>query len=268
MTNPIIGFNHLVETRYGPMLCNRNDYYIGGSLATYGEYSQGEAEMFSQLVGPGHVVIEAGANIGTHTILLARLVGEQGSIFAFEPQRIVFQTLCANLALNQCINVIARQQGLGQHSNRMVVPQVDPRIQNNFGGLPLLPNGPGETVDVVQIDSLGLPRCDLIKVDVEGMEEQVVRGSLETIDKFRPNLYLENDRAEKSASLLRLLQSLDYRIWWHLPPLFNPDNYAKNTTNIFGSILSVNILCLPAEFARPVSDLREIKDADERWDQL
>ena len=259
-------FNHLVETRYGLMLCNRNDYYIGGSLAAYGEYSQGEAAMFAQLLAAGQLVVEAGANIGTHTIHLARLVGERGAVYAFEPQRIVFQTLCANIALNQCINVVARQQGVGQQAGRMIVPEVDPRVQNNFGGIPLLLDGPGEKVDVVRIDDLELPRCDFIKVDVEGMEEEVILGASATIAEFRPSLYIENDRVDKSAALLGLLLSLGYRLWWHLPPLFNPDNYAKNATNIFGSAVSVNILCLPAEFPRSVADLREIKHADDRWD--
>lgn len=260
-------FNRLVQTRYGPLLYNRFDKYVGGSLAAYGEFSAGEAAMFAQLVGAGQVVVEAGANIGAHTIHLAKLVGEAGAVYAFEPQRIVFQTLCANLALNQLVNVVARQQGLGRQCGEMVLPNVDPRVENNFGGLSLLVGGQGERVGIVTIDSLALSRCDLIKVDVEGMEEEVMAGAVGTIAKFRPLLYLENDRAEKSAALIGFLQSLNYRIWWHLSPLFNPDNFAKNSQNIFGGIVSINILCQPAESARAVAGLREIKDANERWNQ-
>jgi FkbM family methyltransferase len=223
--------------------------------------------MFAQLVTTGQVVIEAGANIGAHTIHLAKLVGEQGAVFAFEPQRIVFQTLCANLALNQLVNVVARQQGVGRQLGEMVLPNVDPRVENNFGGLSLLSEGAGEKVGIVTIDSLGLSRCDLIKVDVEGMEEEVVAGAVNTISKFRPLMYLENDRAEKSASLIRYLQSLNYRIWWHLSPLFNPNNFAKNSENIFGGTVSINILCQPAESARPVAGLREVLDANDTWNQ-
>jgi FkbM family methyltransferase len=195
------------------------------------------------------------------------LVGEQGAVFAFEPQRIVFQTLCANIALNQLVNVVARQQGLGRQFGEMVLPNVDPRVENNFGGMSLLSDGVGEKVGIATIDSLGLQRCNLIKVDVEGMEEEVIAGAVNTIAKFRPLLYLENDRVEKSASLIRFLQSLNYRVWWHITPLFNPDNFAKNSNNIFGGVVSINILCQPAELARPVAGLREILDADDRWDQ-
>ncbi len=268
MPNSIIQFNQLTQTRYGPLLYNRFDKYVGGSIAAYGEFSEGEAAMFSQLVGFGHLVVEAGANIGAHKVHLAKLVGEQGAVFAFEPQRIVFQTLCANIALNQLVNVVTCQQGLGRQFGEMVLPNVDPRLENNFGGLSLLTEGDGEKVGIVTIDSLGLQRCNLIKVDVEGMEEEVISGAVNTIAKFRPILYLENDRAEKSASLIRFLQSLNYRVWWHLSPLFNPDNFAKNSQNIFGGVVSTNILCQPAESARPVAGLREILDENDRWDKL
>jgi FkbM family methyltransferase len=258
-------FNQLVQTRHGPMLYNRHDRYVGGSLAAYGEFSEGEAAMFRQLVGPGNYVIEAGANIGAHTVQLSRLVGDAGRVIAFEPQRLVFQALCANLALNQCVNVEAWQQGLGESAGQMLAPAVDPRLDNNFGGLSLQAYGTGEPVQVTTIDELELPRCDFIKADVEGMEQAVVEGARKTIASFRPLLYLENDREDKSPDLIRLLQSLDYRLWWHTPPLFNPHNFANNAENHFGGILSINILCQPVERAKPVSGMREITGPGDSW---
>ena len=258
-------FNVLVNTRQGPMLVNRNDRYVGQSLIAYGEFSEGEAQMFRQLAGSGDVVVEAGSNIGAHTLLLSRLVGAGGVIYAFEPQRIVFQTLCGNLALNQCLNVVARQQGLGSGAGQMVLPGVDPRQVNNFGGLSLLAQGPGEKVDIASIDSLGLQACRLIKADVEGMEADVLLGAKETLARCRPLLYLENDRAEKSPALIGLILDLGYRLWWHVTPLYNPDNFLKNPSNQFGSTVSINLLCQPAEAARPVDAMREIKSPADTW---
>ena len=258
-------FNVLVNTRQGPMLVNRNDRYVGQSLIAYGEFSEGEAQMFRQLAGSGDVVVEAGSNIGAHTLLLSRLVGAGGVIYAFEPQRIVFQTLCGNLALNQCLNVVARQQGLGSGAGQMVLPGVDPRQVNNFGGLSLLAQGPGEKVDIATIDSLGLQACRLIKADVEGMEADVLLGAKETLARCRPLLYLENDRAEKSPALIGLILDLGYRLWWHVTPLYNPDNFLKNPSNQFGSTVSINLLCQPAEAARPVDAMREIKSPADTW---
>ncbi len=258
-------FNILVNTRLGPMLVNRNDRYVGQSLIAYGELCEGEAAMFRQLLGLGGVVIEAGANIGAHTVLLSRLVGESGVVFAYEPQRVVFQTLCGNLALSQCLNVVARQQGVGCEAGEMTQPSVDPRQTNNFGGLSLLAEGVGEKVAIATIDSLGLAHCRLIKADVEGMEVEVLAGAQETIRRCRPILYLENDRADQSAGLISMVLDMGYRLWWHVVPLFNPDNFAKNPDSIFGGTVSINMLCQPAESARPVAGLREVTSPQDSW---
>lgn len=263
-----MNFNQFVQTLHGPLLCNRNDKYVGASLIHYGEFSEGEAALFRQLVGNGDVIVEAGSNIGAHTVQLSRQIGEQGVLHAFEPQRIVFQTLCANLAINECLNVITRQQGVGHSAGEMVVPNVDPRLPNNFGGLQLLNSGAGECVDIVSIDSLGLTRCNFIKADVEGMEEAVIAGATQTIQQHRPILYLENDRREKSPALLQRVMSLGYRIWWHTPPLFNPNNFSRNSANLFNGLVSVNILCLAKEQDRPVAGLREVLSPQAHWQDI
>jgi len=242
------------------MLANRYDQYVGRSIFNYGEYSEGESTLFRQLVGAGDGVVEAGANIGAHTLLLAQLVGEGGLVFAYEPQRIVFQTLCANLALGQCRNVIARQQGLGREAGEMIVAAADPRLPCNFGGLSLIKAGPGEKIAIQTIDSLELERCALIKADVEGMEAEVLLGATQTVQRCRPVLYLENDRVDRAVELIGLVLGMQYRLWWHITPLFNPDNFAQNPVNIFGNILSINMLCLPAESPRVVEGLYEIKN--------
>lgn len=57
-------FNIVRQCRHGLMVFNRHDQFIGKSLKVYGEYSEGEYEVFSQVVKPGDTVIEAGANLG------------------------------------------------------------------------------------------------------------------------------------------------------------------------------------------------------------
>lgn len=260
-------FNLVVQTRFGPMIVNRYDRYVGQSLILYGEFSEGESALFKQVLKAGDVVVEAGANIGAHTIALSRLVGPQGRVFAFEPMRIVFQTLCGNVALGQCTNVIARQEGLANKPGRMLAPSPDPSKANNFGGLSLMDQGSGEEVTVATLDSLSLKRCALLKADVEGMELAVLDGARETIARCRPVLYLENDRQEKSGALIERVLSLGYRAWWHTPPLFNPGNFNRNPVNQFAGIVSVNMLCQPIESARPVEAMVEIRDAADWWIQ-
>lgn len=259
------GFNELSLCNTGPMVYNKHDIYVGGSLHKYGEFSVAEQEVFAQVVRPGSVVVEAGANIGAHTVPLSRLVGPQGQLHAFEPQRIVFQTLCANLALNQCTNVFAKQAGVGAENGSIVVPFSDPAERNNFGGISLVGVTAGETVPLVTLDSLDLPMCHLLKVDVEGMEVEVLKGGAETIANYRPLMFLENDREGRSEELLDLVDRLGYRAYWHLARLFNPANFAGEAENIFQNIVSVNILCLPKESQLAVSGLRPVTSSKDTW---
>ena len=62
------GFNEMALCRTGPMVYNKNDVYVGGSLSKYGEFSVAEQMVFRQLVREGMLVAEIGANIGAHTI--------------------------------------------------------------------------------------------------------------------------------------------------------------------------------------------------------
>ena len=73
-----------VETRHGIFTIFNEDELVGLSLATYGEYSEGEVEVFRKVLKPGDVAIDIGANIGALTIPMARLVGETGRVYAFE----------------------------------------------------------------------------------------------------------------------------------------------------------------------------------------
>jgi FkbM family methyltransferase len=237
-------FNKLKQCRHGQMLYNINDQYIGRSLDLYGEFSEGEIDLFKQLGKPGQVIVEVGSNVGAHTVSLAQLVGITGRVLAFEPQRLVFQTLCANLALNNIVNVLAFQQAVGSAPGEIVVPLLDWRREQNFGGLALGQYSEGERVPVVTIDSFNLQRCDFIKVDVEGMEMDVLKGATQTIARTRPFLYVENDRREKAAELVRYIDSLGYDMFWHAAPLYNPDNFRQNAENVFGQIVSLNMFCV------------------------
>ncbi len=263
------GFNHLVEARHGYVLYNVNDRYIGRSVEHYGEWSPGESALFGQFCRPGHYVVDIGANIGTHTLAFARLVGERGRVFAFEPQRVVAQVLAANVALNSLTNVHTYHLGVGAKDGTLWLADIDYSRGGNFGGVSLdavaRPQGdprPKYRVAVVRLDDFyDQPRLDLIKIDVEGMEADVLRGAGGLIQQHKPVIYAENDRPEKSPELIGLIRSHGYRLFWHHPPLHAPDNFAGSTTNIFERrIVSFNMLCVPASANVHVRGMEEITD--------
>ena len=239
-------FNAVAECRHGLMVFNVNDRYIGRALEVYGEYMQAEVELFEHVIAPGDTVIDAGANIGAHTLYFSKRVGDEGRVHAFEPQRIVFQTLCANVALNSALNVFAYQAALGASAGEIVVDIPDYTRENNFGGMPLGEWQSGERAPVTTIDALALDRCDFVKIDVEGMEQAAIDGARRTLERLRPVLYVENDRPEHAAALVALIRSLGYSLHWHVPPYFNSANFNGVAENQFGNIAARNMLCMPA----------------------
>jgi FkbM family methyltransferase len=256
--------NRVKRCRHGLMLYNRLDAYIGRSFDLYGEFSEGETAVFAQIVPKGGIVLDVGANIGAHTIPMARMVGEAGRVVAIEPQRIIHQMLCANVALNALTNVSAIWAGAGQESGTMRVPPINYAAEENFGGVSLANGEQGEIVQILRLDSLQLPACHFIKIDVEGMEAEVIAGARRLLERWRPILYVENDREDKSKHLVSELLSLKYRLYWHITPLFREDNFYRSTTNIFGHMGSFNMLCVPQENPSVMNGFQEIKSPDER----
>jgi len=243
---PTVPEVHIRKCRHGLMAFFPHDFYLGGALERYGEYAEEESKLLLSYINEGDFVVEVGANIGCHTVALARKVGNAGRVLAFEPQRIIFQMLCANLSINALWNVMAERVALGEAPGVLQVPPVDYASPGNFGGVALGTVG-AEPVQVVKLDAYALARCNLLKIDVEGMELEVLRGAVDTITRTRPILYVENDRQEKSAALVAFLRALNYDLYWHLPPLFSPDNWQANQVNDFGGVVSANMLCLPHE---------------------
>lgn len=255
----------LKQCRHGNMLFLSSDQYIGRSLDLYGEFSELEGALFEQLLMPGDVVVEAGANIGAHTVHLSKLVGMYGKLYAFEPQRIIFQMLCANIALNNLPNVYVHQVGLGHTPGSLHVPSLNYGGNGNFGGISLTEKCIGEKVQVHTLDELGLTSLKLFKIDVEGMERDVLEGAKQTISRQRPFIYVENDRKDKSAALIQYLDSLGYEMYWHMPPLYNPENYAGNHKNVFPGIVSINLLCLPQELSYSMHGFRKVSGHTDWW---
>jgi FkbM family methyltransferase len=244
------GLYQLVEGRHGRFLTNPQDMYIGRSLLTYGEFSEAECKLLCTLTPANGVVIEAGANIGAFTVPVAKKAGIGGMVYAFEPQVLIHQLLCANLALNLAHNVQAFNAACGAEPDWINVTRVDPAREVNFGGLSLdrLDRANGARVRIERLDEvLDPPRLDLIKADVEGMECAVLEGARGLIAAHRPVIYAEAHHPEDAPALIRLLQEMDYRLWWHLPRMFSADNFAGVAENLFGVITSKNILAMPSE---------------------
>jgi FkbM family methyltransferase len=268
----IFGSDHLnykiVRARHGWILANPNDMYIGQALLEYGEYNELEAEVLHQsLFRPGRIV-EVGANMGSHTVGLAKAAAARGvTMEVFEPQPVIFQNLCANLALNGLLNVRAWPFACGDEAGTVSFAEQDYGHWGNFGGVEMshAQASPGRvSVPCVRLDDvLGEKAVALIKIDTEGFELAVLRGADNTLKRWRPILYVENDRVAQSKALIEWLWSREYRLFWHIPLLFNPNNFFGQMTNRFANVASFNMLCVSKELNINVPG-NEIVDSSQR----
>ena len=264
---PVVAPYELTETRHGTMLVNRNDYFMGQSLLVYGECSELELMFLLALAKRPGLVVEVGANMGIHTIPLAAALAKEGRmLYALEPQPIIFQQLCANLALNGLTNVRAFPYACGRQNGALMFDIPDYKKPGNFGATRLQAvdetSSSREVVQCVRLDDLlGQALVGLLKVDVEGFELDVLKGCEDILGRCHPFLYVENDQVDKSPALIQWLFDHDYRLWWHVPPLFNPSNYRGVADNRYGEIRSVNMFGMRKGGPAQMGGMTEILDA-------
>jgi FkbM family methyltransferase len=139
--------------------------------------------------GKTGIVLDIGANLGTYTIPLAAR-NPHLEIISFEPQQAIYYQLCGNIALNSLENVTAYNIAVGDKEETIELAMPDYTKEDNIGGFSLDPFVKSKTpttvgkvrpVDVITIDSMNLDFVQMIKIDVEGLEINVLKGAHETI---------------------------------------------------------------------------------------
>ncbi len=233
------------ECRYGKMHYYANDHYIGRALELYGEYSQSEADLLRRVLKPGDVVIEAGANIGGLTVAIADIVGPQGFVYAYEPQPEYQAMLAKNVRARP--RVFPIDLALGERQTREHIElQPIPLDVTHAPGWPIV-GANSLRCGLLSIDYFEWDRVTLIKLDCDGPEHDILKGAEKTIERYRPLLYVEYDKPAAYPDMIPWIQARGYRIYQHVAPLFNPNNFAGNPVNVFGSLVSSMLLCVPQE---------------------
>ncbi len=168
------------------------------------------------------LILDVGANLGAFSIPIAqKIAAGGGAIFAFEPQRIVYYQLCGNIFLNRLDNVHAFNVAIGSAAGEIDIPDLQYANCENVGGFTLSELaktvykveeiGGSNIVQIQCLDALKLPRApDLIKVDVEGFELEVLKGSRHLLsDSGFPPMLLEASTQFHVEQRHRVLQWLE-----------------------------------------------------------
>jgi len=197
----------ILATKFGDRFNVDLSSFLEWQLWVFGAYEEHLAELFRHLIRPGDRCIDVGANIGVHTIRLAKLVGTQGEVIALEPDEELAHRISVNLALNYLTNVQIIQAAASERGGDSVMLHRPDAQDSNKGRASLLPHsyltGSKAKVATTSIDDIAHGPVALIKIDVEGFEAPVVAGATRTIDTFLPSIIFEYD----SDMLLNGLQS-------------------------------------------------------------
>jgi FkbM family methyltransferase len=231
----------LAASAHGPLIVNRLDHFPGGENPAHGlglrvletaayepeeiALTLGLLQLRRQHFGDGVVAIDCGANIGVHTIEWAKAMTGWGTVLAIEAQERLFYALAGNIALNNCFNARAMHAAAAAADGMMRTPVPDYQRPSLFASVELRPRADhqfiGQTLDyerntaeirTVALDGLGLVRVDLIKLDIEGMEQEALAGARRLIAAHRPILIVEWFKSPK-AELRSRLEEAGYRVF-------------------------------------------------------
>ncbi len=234
----------LASTDHGTLIVNRMDYHmvdantgygVGYMLLETGRYEPQEGSVALQLLGyrrrhfgDGVIAVDCGANIGVHTVEWAKGMTGWGQVLAIEAQERIFYALAGNITINNCFNARAFHAAVGAELGTLRIPVPDYRKPASFGSLELKASDEAEfigqpidysernlvEVRAITLDSLNLPRLDLLKIDVERMELDVLRGAERTIAQHLPIIIVESLKVSDDA-IAAVLASHGYR-WYKL----------------------------------------------------
>jgi len=163
---------------------------IDGHIATYGIYEHRLLRLLESLIPANAVMLDIGANIGNHALYLAR---ECSAVHCFEPNPRAYARLERNIALNKAANIQVHRFGLGSRDETATFHE---NASGNLGASGFRSSeGERRELPIRNADDavaeLGLSRIDLVKIDVEGMEPEVLSGLSKTIATFRPIIAFE-----------------------------------------------------------------------------
>lgn len=164
-----------------------HDLCIAPTVKAYGCWEAAMSVMALRMIKAGQTVVDIGANVGYYTILFSQIVGENGTVYSFEPEPQNFKNLYAASILNGCENVVCLEQAVGSMEGELTL-YLSP---NNLGDhrLTEVEGRVSHIVPVTTLDSVcGDKHVDFIKIDTQGYELNVLRGMHRVVDKNREHL--------------------------------------------------------------------------------
>lgn len=219
-----------INTQFGKIVININDQFIGKSFLNQKYWGLQDIEIISKIIEfkckkkNKIVFYDVGANIGTHSIALSNIFKNKIVIRAFEAQSNIYEMFNQSIKINNLNNIELYHNAVSDKNDEIIrIDLPDYSKQNNFGGLELLK--PFQNSDNAQMQKSGIfeeiksikldifnEEVDFIKIDVEGMENLVLKGSKNLIVNHRPFLFMELLKS-KLEDVTEFFKDKDYNIY-------------------------------------------------------
>jgi FkbM family methyltransferase len=236
-------------TRRGMMTFFRNDRgALTQALQAYGEWAEHEIAFCSHFLRSGDTVLDVGAYIGTHALAFAERVGPGGHVYSFEAQPASFALLVRNLAAVAHVTTVHAAVTDPLAGGSIPLDAIDVAEPRSYGSAAI---GDASAklhpirIPATTLDALDLPSCALVKIDVEGMENQVLLGAERLLSACAPLIYAECNTVDAGSRVISRLRMCGYDVWMHLADAYNPCNWRGNATNIFGNAKEAALVGVP-----------------------
>lgn len=180
-----------------------NGYWLGS-------YEKKQSEIIGKTLKKGEIFFDIGANVGFYSLLAAEIVREEGQVFSFEPLPQNFEYLKKHIAINNYKNIFPYQFAVSEKSGSAFFGEIINPAQGR-----LVENGTirVKTIaldDWIQSKKLPIPKA--IKIDVEGEEFSVLKGSQCLISKNKPIIFLSIHNKEAYQKCCEYLSALGYSL--------------------------------------------------------
>jgi FkbM family methyltransferase len=205
----------LIQTKdigLGSFIVIKNDL-IGEFIINHGFWELHLFEIYKNLIEPNDVILDAGANIGFHTVQFAKLAKK---VYAYEPQPLIFNLLSTNILMSGTTEVVEQfRLGIGDKNCKIKMQPLNRFNEsngwNNFGGRGLTTEDDGEEeIELIQFDK----DIDVIKMDIQGSEIYALKGMEKVLDRCSPWFMIENyEGVENDEKVIEFLISKGYVIY-------------------------------------------------------
>lgn len=216
-----------LPTFFGPLAVIESDTRITQEIQRLGHWEFNQLleilNIYEKFYGQRNgIMLDIGCNVGSWTLPLAQKY-QQNTILAIDCQQLVLDCVNQTIELNSLHNVQIERCAISDHCQQVQHNKINYDWRANFGAYEFEPpmhdsdfNGTLlpelDTIQIRSIDSFDLDSVVFIKLDIEGMEYQALRGSINTIKRCSPFVVFEHHKTDRSGAN-QLLTDLNYVIY-------------------------------------------------------